>query len=176
MADGLTGWLENYAVSFEAHSAKNGRCVCAHGKCWGVRRSSQSGGLAEMALGDEMPWTPNTTNLQPRAPGLASVWEQVSAASGIQTCFKLCVVLFSKSRRLSRLATGAAALAGSIGPSFRELVYALCSITHVELTGGLIPRIVENESEGGGLFSKQSISPGASCWDVGWTWRQPVRP
>jgi hypothetical protein len=40
----------------------------------------------------------------------------------------------------------------------------------------LIPRTVENGSEGGGLFSKQSIRPGASCWDVGWTWRQPVRP
>jgi hypothetical protein len=40
----------------------------------------------------------------------------------------------------------------------------------------IIPRAVENESEGTGLFSKQSIMPGASCWDVGWTLRQPVRP
>ena len=41
---------------------------------------------------------------------------------------------------------------------------------------GVIPRTVENESQGRGLFSKQSIRPGASCWDVGWTWRQPARP
>ena len=110
--DGLTGWLGNYAVSFEAHSAKNGRCLGAHGKCWGVRRSSQSGGLAKMALDDEMPWTPNTTNLQPRAPGLASVWEQVSAASGIQTCFKLCVELPTAWLRLSVTNKKRAAIAG----------------------------------------------------------------
>ena len=42
--------------------------------------------------------------------------------------------------------------------------------------GVLILRTVENESEGTGLFSKQSLRSGASCWDVGWTWRQPVRP
>lgn len=60
--------------------AKNERRLRAYGKSGG-RGLSQSGGLAEVAVGDEISWTPNTADLRARARCLVSVWEQVFAAS-----------------------------------------------------------------------------------------------
>jgi len=66
------------------------------------------GRFGGVALGGEMFWTPNTTNLRPRARGLVCVWEQFFAASWIQTCFQLRAVSVFAERYRSENGRGSA--------------------------------------------------------------------